>query len=134
MEPPEIRKLDFSQFHPLDHTVWECTGYPGGRRRHLKFRWQFVWKDKLRAMTFCRVGRHSWAKWWDRQGNTGLHCVSCFKDKDLGVQKMIGILIAVYRANPFRPHCGSGRHVWLCRALGMSAPRLDGPRCGGFDG
>jgi hypothetical protein len=30
----------------------------------------------------------------------------------------------VYRANPFRPHCdaAAGRHVWLCRALGLPDP------------
>jgi aromatic ring-cleaving dioxygenase len=32
----------------------------------------------------------------------------------------VNILIAVYRANPLRPHCGHGRHVWLCRALGFN--------------
>ena len=32
---------------------------------------------------------------------------------------MFRLLIAVYRANPLRPHCdgAAGRHVWLCRAL-----------------
>jgi hypothetical protein len=34
---------------------------------------------------------------------------------------MLSILIAAYRANPFRPHCGNGRHVLLCRLLGFSA-------------
>jgi hypothetical protein len=32
---------------------------------------------------------------------------------------ILSALIAVYRANPVRPHCGHG-HVWLCRALGFS--------------
>lgn len=34
---------------------------------------------------------------------------------------MTSLLIAVYRANPLRPHCGPGRHVRLCRALRFSA-------------
>jgi len=31
----------------------------------------------------------------------------------------VDLLIAIYRANPFRPHCGGGRHVLLCRILGF---------------
>lgn len=32
---------------------------------------------------------------------------------------MIRILVVIYRANPFRPHCdaAAGRHVKLCRLL-----------------
>lgn len=34
---------------------------------------------------------------------------------------MLSILIAVYRANPFRPHCGGAKeHVWLCRLLKLN--------------
>ena len=43
---------------------------------------------------------------------------------------IVNFLIAVYRANPLRPHCRPGRHVALCRWLGIA----DGPRCGDFDG
>lgn len=32
---------------------------------------------------------------------------------------MLSILIAIYRANPFRPHCGEGRHSALCEFTGM---------------
>lgn len=68
--PPEpvrnkmkIRHLDFSEFHPLDHNLWECRGYPGGRRRHLRFRWEFQWKDDVLAHTACRVGVHRFIVW-----------------------------------------------------------------------
>lgn len=39
---------------------------------------------------------------------------------------MLNVLIAVYRAWPFRPHCNSqaGMHSFLCRAA-----RMDGTRC-----
>lgn len=32
---------------------------------------------------------------------------------------MIALLIKLYRANPYRPHCNAaeGHHVWLCRIL-----------------
>lgn len=32
---------------------------------------------------------------------------------------MLRILIAVYRANPLRPHCSETHHVTLCRWLGL---------------
>ena len=33
---------------------------------------------------------------------------------------MLNALIAIYRANPFRPHCNSaaGVHAWTCRIAG----------------
>jgi hypothetical protein len=88
MEPPEIKKLDFSEFHPLDHSLWECRDYPGGRRTHLEYRWQFQWKDKLHELTLCRVGRHKWTEWYGPGKQSGVCCQSCYKDEDLGVQKM----------------------------------------------
>ena len=41
---------------------------------------------------------------------------------------MITLLIAIYRAWPFRPHCNSrtGTHTFLCRLI---VPHLDGTRC-----
>jgi hypothetical protein len=34
---------------------------------------------------------------------------------------MITVLIRLYRANPFRPHCDGSRHVALCRRLGLDS-------------
>jgi len=46
------------------------------------------------------------------------------------MNSIVTILVAIYRANPLRPHCVQpDQHVRLCRWLG-----LDGPRCGDFDG
>lgn len=53
-------KLDFSQFHPLDHNLWECRGYPGGRQRHLSFRWEYMWRPALRVHWRHLTGRHAW--------------------------------------------------------------------------
>jgi hypothetical protein len=65
--PPKLgpdTELDFSEFHPLDHSLIGCRGYPGGRRRHLAYRWDFQWSHALRAKTLCRVGRHNPTQWW----------------------------------------------------------------------
>jgi hypothetical protein len=32
---------------------------------------------------------------------------------------VLGVLIRIYRLNPFRPHCGNGHHVALCRFIGL---------------
>ena len=37
---------------------------------------------------------------------------------------MIAILAAIYRANPFRPHCGGGHHVRLCRLIVPHTPLM----------
>jgi hypothetical protein len=52
--------LDFSQFHPIDHNVLECRGYPGGRRRHLRYRWIFHVQPWLRVRWLHATGRHAW--------------------------------------------------------------------------
>jgi hypothetical protein len=82
--PPVVKHLDFSQFHPLDHSVWECRGYPGGRRRHLQYRWDFQWRDRLRGMTLCLIGKHAWVHWWRGQTgeSAGIVCRGCEKEKD----------------------------------------------------
>lgn len=68
--PPKIdsSKLDFSEFHPLDHTLWQCRNYPGGRKTHLSYRWEFQWASGLRRRTLCRIGRHSETQMW-KSGN-----------------------------------------------------------------
>ncbi len=46
---------------------------------------------------------------------------------------MLNFLIAVYRANPFRPHCNgtTGKHVWLCSVMAfMRGGRQDCPEKG----
>lgn len=50
--------LDLDDFHPLDHDLTECVGYPGGRRRHLAYWWDFIGRPGLHARTLCRLGIH----------------------------------------------------------------------------
>lgn len=70
--PPDFTasQLDFSQFHPLDHRLWQCSGYPGGKRTHLQYRWQFQWRDEIGRWLLCPLGRHAWVTWW-RRGDDG---------------------------------------------------------------
>lgn len=77
----EIKHIDFSEFHPLDHPLIECRGYPGGRRRHLEFSWDFIWKDRVRAQTTCRVGRHRFTVWrrLDTEVPVNIACMACTK-------------------------------------------------------
>lgn len=70
-------RLDFSEYHPLDHTLWTCRGYPGGRRRHLAYRWDFQWRDRARQYTWCLLGRHDHEVWWFRDGRAIVVCPSC---------------------------------------------------------
>jgi hypothetical protein len=51
-------RLNFDDFHPLDHTLATCTGYPGGRRRHLTYWWDFQARPRLHTATMCRLGLH----------------------------------------------------------------------------
>jgi hypothetical protein len=60
-------KLDFSEFHPLDHSFLACRGYPGGPRRHFSYDWEFRVRPWLRARTLCRLGRHHEVKAWGRK-------------------------------------------------------------------
>lgn len=80
-------KLDFSQFHPLDHSIWRCNGFPGGRRRHLKYRWEFQWETRVRAWLLCPFGKHDWVRWHPGPGNPDpdqpvvTACANCYKEK-----------------------------------------------------
>jgi len=81
--PPNINfdKIDFSGFHPLDHSLLECQGYPGGRRRHLEYWWDFKTKPELRAQTLCRLGMHSMTTLWKGRENpvSFQACRYCYK-------------------------------------------------------
>jgi|SRR6266699_2385542 len=78
MEKP---KLDFSQFHPLDHWPWErrCwskeiqpgweTPFYGGPRHHLKIAWEYKYRDylliHLHKNLLCHFGKHYMMKGWN---------------------------------------------------------------------
>lgn len=56
----EIRSIDFSIWHPLDHWPWEkrCREHHGGPRNHLKLTWEYRRKPWLLMHTICKVGIH----------------------------------------------------------------------------
>ena len=83
-EPPVIRHIDYSEYHPLDHSVWRC-GWPGGRRRHLRYRWEYQWRSRLRSATLCRLGCHDPIEWFGHAPDgsvlrAGVSCADCDKD------------------------------------------------------
>ena len=83
--PPEIRRVDFSQFHPLDHRIWACRWYPGGRIRHLQYLWQFKWDGNVHRNVHCRLGHHRGGWAWRRSGPNAkafYACADCWKDLD----------------------------------------------------
>lgn len=82
--------LDLSDFHPLDHTLGECRGYPGGWRRHLAYRWQYEQRLRLRAGTLCRFGLHRSVRVEGRGGVEGSWVTwdwCCFCEKPLSVKQ-----------------------------------------------
>ena len=86
-EPPEIKRIDFSEAHFLDHKPWQCRQYEyakGGWRTHLQYEWEFRTGPRWRAATKCRVGWHREAQWWERGQDgrpdlTYLGCIDCGK-------------------------------------------------------
>jgi hypothetical protein len=86
--------IDFSQFHPLDHTLAECVGYPGGRRRHLAYRWEFQWRDQLVVWFKHVLGLHTWfgmARLNDGIPQYFVRCRGCSATPDMAtVARVIG--------------------------------------------
>lgn len=89
----EINKLDFSEYHPLDHTLRECRGYPGGWRRHISYDWEFRVGPRWRSRTLCRLGRHDWAAWYctGEEGVAGVSCTNCEDRPSEAVRKEVEI-------------------------------------------
>lgn len=69
-----IDRIDFSQFHPLDH--WPgghyCRSLPGGTRRHLGLTWDHRRRDQLawpwHRLILCPLGHHRTNVWWQARG------------------------------------------------------------------
>ena len=74
--PPSKVRLDFTQAHYLDHSIWCCHDQPGGRQRHLYLRWQFHWRSALLARTKCRLW-HTPTDAWYGKGMSIRHYVVC---------------------------------------------------------
>ena len=60
LEPPVIKKLDFSEFP-----------------------WDFQWRDRVRKRTLCLAGRHHWVAWFRGGVPVGTTCLACDKEKDV---------------------------------------------------
>lgn len=62
-------QFDFSEFHPLDHGIWDpvCWGWAGGIPRHVRLWWdyQFTWPwAEWKAKRDCDSGRHHMVGYW----------------------------------------------------------------------
>lgn len=61
-----MTKLDFSEFHPLDHSAFavRCARYPGGFWRHVKFwalyQYQFPWEVAWHRLNCARARHDLW--------------------------------------------------------------------------
>lgn len=53
-------KLDFSQYHPIDHPITACRGYHGGIRQHLQNIWDFEYRARVVTRWAHLTGRHAW--------------------------------------------------------------------------
>lgn len=82
MEIPSFDKIDFSEFHPLDHSIFVCSGYPGGRKTHLKYWWEFKGEWALKAHTLCKIGRHHPVTWQRRDLPPEERCLHCGKKEE----------------------------------------------------
>lgn len=65
----EIKELDFSIFHPLDHHPFgaECRAWHGGSWNHLKLTWTLRRWPQIRGIAFlllCRINIHYEEVWW----------------------------------------------------------------------
>lgn len=76
-------KLDFSQWHPLDHRPGgaRCRGFHGGWRHHLILAWQFQRREQVLAplyrLILCPLGRHDEVVWYLPDGQVRPACRYC---------------------------------------------------------
>lgn len=94
-EPPfsplDSDKLDFSQFHPIDHLPFSerCKSlYPKGLKagiHHIRMAWDIKWRDDYWQGKFlCHLGLHRYQKVWYRRSveepwKTSIDCRGCYK-------------------------------------------------------
>lgn len=81
---PVIRRLDFSEWHPMGHIPFShtCRSYYGGGRRHLWLWWTWRGRLTMRRLTLCKLGRHEWGEWllYD-DVSLGEACGCCYKER-----------------------------------------------------
>lgn len=87
-------KLDFSQFHPLDHYPWQrrCREFYGGPARHVYLAWTYRYRDRITGLLWfrwarCPFGAHRWQVWRSgpgvlthepgSPGDYGALCIDC---------------------------------------------------------
>lgn len=63
-------EIDFSEFHPLDHSILDpyCWGWAGGIPRHIHLWWlfQFQWPwHNVLARRSCHKGYHNVVAYWN---------------------------------------------------------------------
>jgi hypothetical protein len=85
-----MSKLDFSEFHPLDHSIFDpyCWGWYGGIKQHIILWWhyQLDLDAKIHRTFFCARGKHTKTPYWKgrRFGEnvppTGYMCTYCEKE------------------------------------------------------
>lgn len=78
-ELPDLTKvrLNFTDAHMLDHSVWRCNSQPGGPLRHLRLRWVLQIHSKLRRNILCRAGLHAPVIWTYGAGEDVLRWQAC---------------------------------------------------------
>lgn len=89
MDEEHVRKLDFSQFHPLDHWPFEvrCYRFYGGPWHHLKIAWQLRRREELihwfwKHLRLCRPLGHQWNVFYMRGRGYWASCLPCGADRD----------------------------------------------------
>jgi hypothetical protein len=95
-------KVDFSQFHPLDHPIWRCSGYPGGPRRHVELWWLFMGREWVNVKWKHATRRHEWQPYArrdrvDREWIYSVVCAGCTAVPDLETKER---LIAQMKSKP----------------------------------
>jgi hypothetical protein len=86
MEPPKIEVLDFSKFHPMDHSPWtaRCRSFYGGSIRHAYLWWYYIAVPAIARNTKCKVNWHQWGKvrYRDMAADEVLEsCMHCYINK-----------------------------------------------------
>lgn len=83
-EYEHVKRLDFSQFHPLDHWPFEhrCGQFYGGGFHHLKIAWQYRRKEQLihwiwKTLRLCRPLGHQWVVFHQRDRGFFATCFPC---------------------------------------------------------
>ena len=100
----EIKHLDFSEFHPLDHWPWQrrCwsnklqggweTPFYGGPIHHVKLSWQFKWREQVLFRPLHVVfGKHHFQTWHNEAKGYKTYCIFCSEERPTRKDEEFGI-------------------------------------------